>query len=196
MKTKTAEKEGVRLRAQELGADLVGVLNLADYKSSRSPDPRKYLTGARSVIVLGFRVLSGAYDNDSWTRMHSYLYSGEVAGNMAAYSLAQELEDNYGARTLIIHPHRPFDLTEETYRMPIGSLSLRHAAVQSGIAVFGKNTLALTPRFGPRLFFFGNGARLCPAIDPPRGSRPGHCRGKRIALGGDLRRIQFPPGRG
>jgi len=38
---------------------------------------------------------------------------------------------------------------------PIGSVSLRHAAVQSGLAVWGKNTLALTPEFGPRIMLLG-----------------------------------------
>ncbi len=143
--------------AKKWGVDLVGFLNLADYNSPRSPDPKRYLKNAKSIIVLAFRPVAGAYsyEENTWSKMPSYLYTVESAANTACYHLGKYLEDKYGCGVFIVQAHRPFELNEITYRAPIGSISLRHSAVQCGMAVWGKNTLALTPEFGPRVMFMG-----------------------------------------
>ena len=150
-------KQTIKQKAKEMGADLVGFLNLKDYHSPRSPDPRRYLKSAKSIVVLAFRPLSGAYhyQENTWSKMPSYLYGMETAGNTAAYHLGRFMEREYGAECFLVQAHRPFELDEDTYRSPVGSVSLRHAAVQSGLAVWGKNTLALTREFGPRVMFLG-----------------------------------------
>jgi len=150
-------KERIKEKARELGADLIGFLNLKDYNSPRSPNPRCYLPSAQSVVVLAFRPLAGAYryQENTWSKMPSFLYSVEAAGNTAAYHLARFMEREYGGESFLVQAHRPFEIDEETYRSPIGSISLRHVAVQSGLAVWGKNTLALTREFGPRVMFLG-----------------------------------------
>jgi len=150
-------KEAIRSHAKNLGADLVGFLNLKDYKSPRSPNPSRYLTNARSIVVLAFKPLAGAYryGENTWSKMPSYLYAMESAGNAAAYHLAKFMDREYGGESFLVQAHRPFEIDEETFRSPIGSISLRHAAVQSGLAVWGKNTLALTREFGPRVMYLG-----------------------------------------
>ena len=150
-------KEIIRNKAKELGADLVGFLNLKDYKSPRSPNPLRYLPSAKSIVVLAFKPLSGAYryGENTWSKMPSFLYSVESAGNTAAYHLGRFMEREYSGECFLVQAHRPFEINEETFRSPIGSVSLRHVAVQSGLAVWGKNTLALTREFGPRVMFLG-----------------------------------------
>lgn len=160
-------KEEIRSRAKDMGADLVGFLNLKDYNSPRSPDPKKYLPSARSIIVLGFRVLSGAYETGTWSRMHSYLYCMETVAQYCIYLLSKYLEDQHKAKVFVIPSHRPFEMTEETFRAPIGIVSLRHAAIQSGLAVWGRNTLALTPQFGAKVLFSGLLTSLDLETDPP-----------------------------
>ena len=54
-------KEIIRSKAKELGVDLVGFLNLKDYKSPRSPNPHLYLPSAKSIVVLAFSPLARAY---------------------------------------------------------------------------------------------------------------------------------------
>jgi epoxyqueuosine reductase QueG len=157
-------------KAKELGVDLVSVLNLRDYKSPRSPIPLRYLASAKkSIIVLAFKPLAGAYSyqENTWSKMPSYLYSMESAGNTAAYHLGRFIEKELGAESFLVQAHRPFEINEETFRSPIGSISLRHAAVQSGLAVWGKNTLALTPQFGPRVMYLGLLNSLDLESDPP-----------------------------
>jgi len=162
-------KEKIRKKAKELGAELVGFLNLREYDSPRSPDPLRYLPSAKSIVVLAFCPLAGAYryQENTWSKMPSYLYSVEAAGNTAAYHLARFMEREYRAESFLVQAHRPFEINEETNRSPIGSVSLRHASVQSGLAVWGKNTLALTREFGPRVMFLGLLNSLNLESDPP-----------------------------
>ena len=144
-------KERIREKGKELGADLVGFLNLKDYNSPRSPDPRRYLPSAKSIVVFAFRPLAGAYryQENTWSKMPSYLYSVEVAGNTAAYHLARFMEREYGGESFLVQAHRPFEIDEETYRSPIGSVSLRHAAVQSGSGCMGKKHAGFDSRIWP-----------------------------------------------
>jgi epoxyqueuosine reductase QueG len=169
MKERGFMKERIRKKAKNLGADLVGFLNLRDYNSPRSPDPHRYLPTAKSIIVMAFKPLAGAYNyqDNTWSKMPSFLYGVETAGNTAAYHLGRFIEREYGAESFLIQAHRPFEIDEETFRNPIGSVSLRHAAVQSGLAVWGKNTLALTREFGPRVMFLGLLNSLDLETDPP-----------------------------
>ena len=162
-------KQVIKQRAKELGADLVGFLNIKDYDSPRSPDPHRYLDSAKSIVVLAFRPLAGAYryQKNTWSKMPSYLYAMEAAGNAAAYHLGRFMEKEYGAECFLVQAHRPFEIDEETYHSPVGSVSLRHVAVQSGLAVWGKNTLALTREFGPRVMFLGLLNSLDLESDPP-----------------------------
>ncbi len=99
--------------------------------------------------------------------MPSFLYAVESAGNTAAYHLGKFMEREYKAESFLVQAHRPFEIDEETFRSPIGSVSLRHAAVQSGLAVWGKNTLALTREYGPRVMFLGLLNSLDLESDPP-----------------------------
>jgi epoxyqueuosine reductase len=162
-------KQKIKEKAEELGTDLVGFFKLRDYDSPRSPDPSRYLESAKSIVVLAFRPLAGAfrYQENTWSKMPSYLYSMESAGNTAAYQLGRFMEREFGAECFFVQAHRPFELDEESYRSPGGSVSLRHAAVQSGLAVWGKNTLALTREFGPRVMFLGLLNSLELKSDPP-----------------------------
>ena len=162
-------KEMILDKAKDLGADLVSFLNLKDYKSPRSPNPLRYLPSAKSIVVLAFSPLAGAYryGENTWSKMPSFLYAVESAGNTAAYHLGKFMEREFKAESFLVQAHRPFEINEETFRSPIGSVSLRHAAVQSGMAVWGKNTLALTREYGPRVMFLGLLNSLDLESDPP-----------------------------
>ncbi|MEW5946007.1 MAG: hypothetical protein AB1742_07395 [bacterium] len=157
MKKAVEPKKAIKKKAKSLGADLVSFLNLSDYHSPASPDPQRYLKGAKSVVLLAFRPLAGAYEygENTWSKMPSYLYCVESAANTAAYHLGKYIEDGFGGKTFVVQAHRPFELTEETYRKPVGAVSLRHVAVRSGMAVWGRNTLALTPEYGAKVMYIG-----------------------------------------
>ncbi len=155
MPLQSGDKYKIREQARGLGADLLGFLSLRDYHSPNSPDPHNWLKDSCSLVILVFRHLYGAFDTDAWSHMHSYMYAPEATAVRAGYVLAKSLEDDYGGRAFMVPLHRPFEMDEDSYRMPRGIVSLRHAAVQSGLAVWGRNTLALTPQYGPRQWFLG-----------------------------------------
>ncbi len=149
-------REKIRKKAKALGVDLVGFLNVNDYSSPRSPDPKHFLRSARSIITLAFRAIAGEHTSPKpWSWMPSFFYCPETLAQTTCYQLARFLENTYKARSFIVQAHRPFEFTEESFRAPVGTVSLRHSAVQSGLAVFGKNTLALTKEYGPRVLFMG-----------------------------------------
>jgi len=76
-----------------------------------------------------------------------------IGGQYSGLSYCKVYGTGIQADSFLVQAHRPFEIDEETFRSPIGSVSLRHAAVQSGLAVWGKNTLALTKEYGPALCF-------------------------------------------
>jgi len=118
-------KEAIRQKAKELGADLIGFLNLKDYNSPRSPDPHRYLKSARSVVVLAFKPLAGAYryQENTWSKMPSYLYSMESAGNTAAYHLGRFMENifSFSSITIVMIAH---GTAREVWKLQLNILEL------------------------------------------------------------------------
>ena len=126
----------------------VGFLSLEDYRSPKSPDPKGYLPEAKSIIIFGHRMLDGALDSKN-PRFN-------IAGRMAVmdtskahlYLAAQFIEDNTGKRASPVLSSYPLDMAAPSFGL-LGDISLRHAAVQSGLGVFG----AAQPCHPPALRF-------------------------------------------
>jgi len=159
-------KEDIREFARGLGVSAVGFLSLADYRSPKSPDPKSYLPEATSFVVFGHRMLDGALDSKN-PRFN-------IAGRMAVmdaskahlYLVAQFIEDNTGKRASPVLSSYPLDMAAPGFGL-LGDISLRHAAVQSGLGVFGRHNLVIHPRFGSRLSFTGLLTELPLESDPP-----------------------------
>lgn len=160
------QKEEIRRFAVDRGADAVGFLALADYSSPKSPEPKSWLPKARSIIVFGHRMLDGALDSEN-PRFN-------IAGRMAVmdasktllYSVARLIEDRTGRRASPVLSSYPLDMAAPTLGL-VGDISLRHAAVQSGLGVFGRHNLVIHPRFGSRLSFTALLTELAMKSDPP-----------------------------
>lgn len=160
------QKEEIRRFAVDRGADAVGFLALADYSSPKSPDPKSWLPKARSIIIFGHRMLDGALDSEN-PRFN-------IAGRMAVmdtsktllYSVARLIEDRTGKRASPVLSSYPLDMAAPTLGL-VGDISLRHAAVQSGLGVFGRHNLVIHPRFGSRLSFTALLTELALESDPP-----------------------------
>jgi len=160
------KKEDIRKSARDLGVDVVGFLALGDYKSPRSPDPKSYLPQAKSIVVFGHRMLNGALDSKN-ARFN-------IAGRMAVmdtskahlYQMARLIEDRTGKPASPVLSSYPLDMAAPTFGL-IGDISLRHAAVQSGLGVFGRHNVVIHPRFGSRLSFTALLTELTFESDPP-----------------------------
>jgi hypothetical protein len=141
------DKEDIRKYAISLGADQVQFLALTNYVSPASPDPRRYFPGVQSFVVMAFRELRGSYMCQNIMRMEA----GSAIDTLWAVvemRLGKFLEDNYDIDVMSMPQHRPFEVTAETLTRIIGPVSIRHIAVQSGMGIFGRNTLVVHPKWG------------------------------------------------
>jgi epoxyqueuosine reductase len=160
------EKGEIRKYGMDLGVDAIGFVALEDYKSPKSPDPKSYLPKARAIIVLAHRMIDGALDSKN-PRFN-------IAGRMAVmdtskshlYLMARLIEKQTGKKASPVLSSYPLDMEAPTLGL-VGDISLRHAAVASGLGVFGRHNLVIHPRFGSRLSFTGLLTELPLASDEP-----------------------------
>ena len=147
------EKERITQRAKDLGASQVTYLNIKDYKSPASPDPKLIVhPEIRSFIIMAFPELRGTYMCQNYLRSFGFL-GVDTQSLYAGMGVGGFIEENYDADAVILPIHRPFDVTANTFRRVIAPVSFRHAAVQSGMGVFGRNTLVVTPKWGAMVRF-------------------------------------------
>ncbi len=156
MSTQLLNSEEVKRFARSKGADLVGIASVdrfSDYPEERQP--QKLLPNARSVIVVGVRVLADTIKpNLLLSALHHITLN--IYHNQIAYEIGRLLDD-YGHRAVVV-PHRIGNLDPDLRSSPnymeiypkLFGISTRHAAVEAGLGIFGKSRLLLSPRFGSR----------------------------------------------
>ena len=137
------------------GVDLFGVAPLERF--SELPEnmrPEAFLPKAKSVIVIGsqlFEILTrkltaqkkiGEVSFRDFYNAHNETVINDLT--QTGYRLARFLT-NKDYPSINIGQ----DLTD--YRTITGAFSFKHAAVQAGMGVIGKNGLQITPSYGPRV---------------------------------------------
>jgi hypothetical protein len=153
IKLSDEEKNLIVTMALESGASKLTFLNINDYKSPASPDPQKVVhPDVRSFIVTCYPDLRGSFMCQDYTRSFDYS-ARDTMCHIVARRIGRYIEDNYDADVVALPFHRPFSVTEKTFRRVVAPVSYRHAAVQSGMGVFGKNTIVITPKWGSMVFF-------------------------------------------
>jgi len=158
-------KEEIRKYGLDMGVDVIGFASLEDYKSERSPDPRSILPKAKSIIILGHRMIDGALDsNNPRINMVGRMGVMDTSKNHL-YLFARFIEKKYKARTSPVLSSYPLDMEAPAFGL-LGDISLRHAAIAAGLGVFGRHHLVIHPTFGSRLSFTGLLTELSLASDP------------------------------
>lgn len=146
------DKDKVRELTFGLGADAVGFASIDDYQSPRSPDPRKILPDVCSLVVMGFREIRGAVESD-FPRLGMVCRLGSMGLAMnAAFRLSRFLEKETKTKAVPIAPSYPLEMSRETKGV-IADVSLRHAAVAAGLAVFGRHNLVINPELGTQVLY-------------------------------------------
>jgi epoxyqueuosine reductase QueG len=137
---------GVERLAYEMGADLVGVASADSFEEAPAGHrPQNLLRRARSVVVMGVHLLDSAFELAP-SREYSITYQvANLELDRIAFHVARYLQGE-GHRALQVPASPPYDL-----ECNMGDLSHRHAGQLAGIGVFGKNSLLLSPEFGPRI---------------------------------------------
>lgn len=136
------------------GMDIVGVARAEDIPASFPPRPASaVLPGARSMVVLGMRVLRGSLESPNPRVTFACIDTvyGEV--DRAALHLGKLIED-HGYRAALVASIGPIEMSRES-RGLVGELSLKHAGQAAGLGVIGTSRLLLTPRWGPRVRLAG-----------------------------------------
>jgi epoxyqueuosine reductase QueG len=159
-------KESIRQFSAGLGADVVGFASVADYGSSRSPDPATTLRGVKSMVVLGYREVNGSLESEN-TRSGMAARMGCMELMFRdSYLLARYLEGRSGAKAAVIAPSYPLDMGPDVLGLR-GDVSLRHAAVAAGLGVLGRHNLLIHPRLGTRIVLSAVLTDLVLESDPP-----------------------------
>jgi epoxyqueuosine reductase QueG len=147
LKTLNEEIEELILRE---GADLVGFA--PSERFSMAPDghrPEDILPGARSVVSFALNVLESTFLTPV-PRIYqmSYFLCRQIS-NAITYKIAKLIEKR-GFHAVMIPATIPVDMTGK--KGLFGDFSHRHAAVAAGLGRLGRNTLLVTPEFGPRVW--------------------------------------------
>ncbi len=140
--------ELVRTKAYELGAEEIGICQ-AKALPKNLTSLNKMLSGCRSVVCIMFAHSETALaSSDIYLKQYetSFCYS-EVT--RISQQLARYLERE-GHQAVAVPAFLPLDMADGKMGM-VGAVDWRQAAVESGLAIWGKNGLAVHPRFGPRM---------------------------------------------
>ncbi|NJD54258.1 MAG: epoxyqueuosine reductase [Candidatus Methanoperedens sp.] len=146
----------IKKTAKNAGADLTGIASIDRFeKYPEEKRPENLLPGARSVIVVGVRVLPDTIrPNLLLSALHHITLN--MYHNRIAYDIGRLLDDHgYSA---VVVPHRIGNFDPELRKSgdymniypKLFGISTRHAAVEAGLGILGKSRLLITPRFGPR----------------------------------------------
>lgn len=159
-------KEEIRKKAFDLGVDDIGFASIDDYKSPRSPDPKKILPGVKSLVVLAYRQTDGGLDTPNMRVAMAARMGMMDCAKEHSYEVTRFIENRFKVRATPILFSYPLNL-ENPKDGVIGDVSIRHAAVAAGLGTFGMHNLVVHPRFGSRVAFTTILTELPLKSDPP-----------------------------
>lgn len=143
-------------RARELSFDLVGIANPFCDEIMRAPvgnRPVNYLPGAKSVIVLGMKVLDSVLKTAPSGIYSKHYDTINDMLNAGAYRLSKWLEKQ-GYRSIYFPETDSYEILWAQYNAGLTSFvpCFNHMAVAeaSGLGKKGVSGVVLTPQYGPR----------------------------------------------
>ncbi len=156
-------KEEIREFALSRGLDLFGVASMERFRGApERMHPESIFPGARSVIVVGRRIVRGGWrgieEGTYWPNYSYFDYSGLLNTfflQMPLYETACFIEDS-GYEAVPLYSGITVEGPPETGPLRKGgiapevNLAIRIAGVAAGIGEIGWSKIFLTRRFGPR----------------------------------------------
>ena len=149
-------------KAKEFGASLAGIANVEEVKNSPSnsiygkldeyktvgnieteeiwPDEIVWPENAKSVIVIAVVHPEKEPELDWWRNWHT----GGTHGNRICISINSKLSK-------WMESEKGITSTKVPYHIEHGGIFLKDAAVLAGMGCIGKNNMAVTPEYGPRV---------------------------------------------
>lgn len=148
------QSQEIKDMATSLGADFVGIASAERLTEVPGYKPDDLVPGAKSVIVVGKRLLRGSLAKGrgrpvAWATIHLNLKLNEVIYEIAA-TFEDEGQQAFPVFFLPMTFLPPDDLKSKELILTTPNFSYRHAAVAAGLGEMGKNNLFLHPKFGAR----------------------------------------------
>ncbi len=148
-----AAKQKIKDFALSLGAEDMGVAPVATLPgTSELP---QIMPGAQSLLVLLAKEIGSPYTNDPYAAMNGRLDVVSFIRH-ASYHLARYLEKEFAAQAVTLPYSYPMAIGKS--KLPMGIVSLRHAALAAGLGSLGRHNLFMHPVHGSRVSIF---ALLC-----------------------------------
>ena len=149
-------RENIKNFLEKRDVPVLGIASaeILNEKAPRGFRPKDMLEEAKSVIILGKPLPLGVFHtpqtmkNKFYTQAFSTYYQ---TMNDTAIGLSLMLEQE-GHISLPVPSYSPITFHNGE---PRGLMSLKHAAVEAGIGIMGKNSLIIHPQFGNVLRFGG-----------------------------------------
>lgn len=151
----------LKTMAKRFGADVVGVANIERFKNAPPHHhPSSLLPEAKSVIVIGRRVLRGLHrpieEGTGWHAYNMFGYGGLSIRycNEVVYKLACYVED-LGYQAVPHSAHSIWNYYGKAKKdggvQPEVCVTLYYAAYAAGLGEMGWSTVFLNPEYGPML---------------------------------------------
>ena len=164
-------KQELKKYTKQLGADIVGIASMDRFEGApKQMDPRYIMPEAKSLIVMGFRVMRGSLrgieEGTFFSNYSSMGYGGltYLYMPMTVINLCKMIEDEGYEAIPIGHQSdwRGIDNegnlrknyskpVREGYPQPDIMLHLRICGFLAGLGEIGYSKMLITPEFGPRL---------------------------------------------
>lgn len=131
------------------GADVCGISNIERFGSAPIGfSPNDIYAGCKSVIAFGKVLPKGLTLVDS--RFVYGHYNSLICNDIDAIALrgAKYLEEQFCAIAVPLPCDDPYEYWEKETLTGKGLISMKHAAVLSGLGQLGKNSLLLNPHYG------------------------------------------------
>lgn len=136
----------------ENGAGVFAVVPVEELPDADQVDVRRMLPAARAVILFGAEVPAAAYKKPAKEKTRVMLRIAEQldkTANLLAGHLRKEQEQ---ALAVAVPLYLPVTISGDHVK---GLVQLKRIAATGGLGTIGRNSLLLSPRYGPRLLFSG-----------------------------------------
>ena len=161
-------KNNIRSMILNLGADVCGFASAGDMEGA--PEgfrPTDIYTKCRSVIVFGIALPKGLAEIEP-NLIYGY-YNNEIIEEVdrIAFQAAKNIEKYHGGHTVPLPGDGPYDYWDVDKMEGRGLISMKHAAVATGLGTLGKSTLLLNSQYGNMLTLGAVLSDLELTSDPP-----------------------------